>query len=77
MGIVRLLGRGAVRLFADACECERRRVWTEAPVVGEWRVVVPALVLGIVPTAGATQRATDRMRIRRNPGAARERVRVS
>ena len=77
MGIVRLLRRGAVRLFTDACEREERRVWTEAPVVGEWPVVVPAAVVGIVTTAGAKQSAADRTRVRRDPESARERARVS
>jgi hypothetical protein len=77
MGIVRRLGRGAVRLLTDACEREGRRALIEALVVGEGPMVVPAPVMGIVTTAGATQSAADRTRVRRDPGAASERARVS
>ena len=77
MGIVRLLGRGAVRLLTDAREREGRRALIEALVVGEWPVVVPAPVVGVVTPAGAKQSAADRTRVRRNPGAASERARAS
>ena len=70
MGIVRRLGRGAVRLLPAACEREGRRAWIEALVVGEWSVVVPAPVVGVVTTAGATQSAAHRTRVRRVPPSA-------
>jgi hypothetical protein len=59
MGIVRLLGCGAVRLSTDACECEGRRAWPEALVVGEFRVVTAAPAVEVAATDGAKQSAAD------------------
>ena len=70
MGIVRRLGRGTVRLLPAACEREGRGAWIEALVVGEWPVLVPAPVVGVVTTAGVTQRAANRTRVRRVPASA-------
>jgi len=67
MGIVRVVGRGAVRLSTDACEREGRRTRTEALVVGEWRVVVPAPAVDVAAPDGAKQSAADRTRVRRDP----------
>jgi hypothetical protein len=72
MGIVRLLGRGAVRRSTDACGREGRRAWTEAVVVGEWRVVVRAPAVEVVAAEGAKQRAADQTCVRRDPWAESE-----
>ena len=53
MGIVKLLGRDAVRLWTDASEREGRWAWTEALVVGEWPVLVPAPATGLLGNAPA------------------------
>ena len=77
MGIVRRLGRGAVRRSTAACEREGWRALIGALVVGEWPVVVPAPVGGIVTTTDAKQSAADRTHVRRDPESASERARVS
>lgn len=66
-GIVRVVGRGAMRLSTEACEREGRRTWSEALVVGEWRVVVPAPAVDVAATEGAKQSAADRTGVRRYP----------
>ena len=77
MGIVRPRGRDVVCLSTDAVEREGRWAWTEALVVGESPAVVPAPVGDRVTTAGATQSAADRTRVRRDPRSEGERTRAS
>jgi len=40
MGIVRLVGRGAMRLSTEAWARDGRPAWTEARVGGDWPVVL-------------------------------------
>jgi len=72
MGIVRLLGRGAVRRSTDACERKGRWAWIELLVVGEWRGVVRAPAVEVVAADGAKQRTADRTCVRRDPWAESE-----
>jgi len=67
MGIVKRSGRDLVRLSTDAYEREGRLTWTEALVVGEWPVVVPAPCVDTGVNADTRHSAADRTRVRRVP----------
>ncbi len=66
MGIVRLVGRGPMRLSTDAGERDRQRTWTEARVVAEWPVGVCACVVDTEPNSGARQIVPDRAHVHRD-----------